>query len=195
MANIGSYTNVTFTPTVKLLGYSSERSDAVLVPSQSIIDYFGLNATVTTSTGTQTIAAALDDRYRANNIIGTVSESGGVPTGAIFESGVNANGRYVKLPDGTVECWASITLTYNSAGNVRTSWNFPTPVLLSGRSITCAVSSEIAATTNVSNSGISYLRVVEGSTFVTIVLYCTSAESFLVDDTVTVFVKIQGRWY
>ena len=42
--------------------------------------------------------------YDRNNIIGTVSQSGGVPTGAIIESGSNANGRYTKLADGTLVC-------------------------------------------------------------------------------------------
>ncbi|MFV3316579.1 hypothetical protein [Pseudomonas sp. NY15374] len=38
------------------------------------------------------------------NILGTVSSSGGVPTGAIMEAGSNANGRYVKFADGTMIC-------------------------------------------------------------------------------------------
>lgn len=36
--------------------------------------------------------------------VGTVSESGGVPTGAIMESGSNANGNYIKYADGTLIC-------------------------------------------------------------------------------------------
>lgn len=42
--------------------------------------------------------------YHTGNILGTVSQSGGVPTGAIIESGSNANGRYVKYADGTLIC-------------------------------------------------------------------------------------------
>jgi hypothetical protein len=37
-------------------------------------------------------------------IVGTVSQSAGIPTGAIFESGSNANGEYVKYADGTMIC-------------------------------------------------------------------------------------------
>ena len=44
------------------------------------------------------------DVYKQSNIIGTVSESGGVPTGAIIESGSNANGEFVKYADGTLIC-------------------------------------------------------------------------------------------
>ncbi len=37
-------------------------------------------------------------------IVGTVSQSGGVPTGAIVEGGSNANGTYVRYADGTQIC-------------------------------------------------------------------------------------------
>lgn len=40
-------------------------------------------------------------------ILGTVSQSGGVPTGAIIERGSNANGEYVRFADGTQICWRS----------------------------------------------------------------------------------------
>lgn len=38
-------------------------------------------------------------------IVGTVSQSGGVPTGAIVERGSNANGEYARYADGTQICW------------------------------------------------------------------------------------------
>jgi len=43
--------------------------------------------------------------YRRSNILGTVSQSGGVPTGAIIERGSNTNGQYVRFADGTQICW------------------------------------------------------------------------------------------
>ena len=42
--------------------------------------------------------------YHTSNILGTVSQSGGVPTGAVIERGSNANGEYVKYADGTMIC-------------------------------------------------------------------------------------------
>ena len=39
------------------------------------------------------------------NLVGTVSESGGVPTGAIIERGSNVNGNYIRYADGTQICW------------------------------------------------------------------------------------------
>lgn len=42
------------------------------------------------------------DVYRRANILGTVSQSAGVPTGAIIQRGSNANGEFVLFADGTV---------------------------------------------------------------------------------------------
>ena len=43
--------------------------------------------------------------YGKNNIVGTVSQSGGVPTGAVIEQGTNTNGYYICFADGTMICW------------------------------------------------------------------------------------------
>jgi hypothetical protein len=42
--------------------------------------------------------------YRRANILGPVSQAGGVPTGAVIESGSNSNGSYVRFADGTQIC-------------------------------------------------------------------------------------------
>lgn len=44
------------------------------------------------------------DVYRRSNIVGTVSQAAGVPTGAIIEYGINANGDYTKFADGSLIC-------------------------------------------------------------------------------------------
>jgi|GEM_PF-3658835 hypothetical protein len=48
--------------------------------------------------------------YNRQNILGTVSQSGGVPTGAVIERGSNANGEYVRFADGTQICWKTVQL-------------------------------------------------------------------------------------
>jgi hypothetical protein len=72
------------------------------------------------------------DVYRRANILGTVSQSGGVPTGAIIERGSNANGAYVRFADGTQICTKlDVAMAADTAvGNVfrsasNTLWNFP----------------------------------------------------------------------
>lgn len=44
------------------------------------------------------------------NLVGTVSQSGGVPTGAVVERGSNANGTYIRFADGTQICTGGGTL-------------------------------------------------------------------------------------
>jgi hypothetical protein len=42
--------------------------------------------------------------YTRSNILGTVSQLAGVPTGAIIQRGSNANGEFVRYADGTMIC-------------------------------------------------------------------------------------------
>ncbi|MEX5363508.1 phage tail protein [Pseudomonas guariconensis] len=45
------------------------------------------------------------------DILGLVGQSGGVPTGAIYEQGSNANGHYIKFASGAMICWGTSTYT------------------------------------------------------------------------------------
>jgi len=49
--------------------------------------------------------------YKRSNILGTASQSGGVPTGAIIERGSNANGEYIRWADGTQICTKILTVS------------------------------------------------------------------------------------
>jgi len=52
----------------------------------------------------------------SEELLGTVSQSGGVPTGAVIERGSNANGEYVRFADGTQICVsAAIEVPYTGA--------------------------------------------------------------------------------
>jgi hypothetical protein len=54
--------------------------------------------------------------YHRANVLGTVSQSGGVPTGAIIERGSNANGEFVRYADGTMICFKDVvSLTFSSS--------------------------------------------------------------------------------
>lgn len=70
--------------------------------------------------------------FNQGTILGSVGQSGGVPTGAIIERGENANGEYVKFADGTMICQftSDETLVFSTAvGSVyaveTASWTFP----------------------------------------------------------------------
>ena len=54
-------------------------------------------------------------------ILGGVSQTGGVATGAVIERGSNANGEYVRFADGTQIC----TQVRTASTGAGTSWSFP----------------------------------------------------------------------
>jgi len=54
--------------------------------------------------------------YNNSNIVGTVSESGGIPSGAIIERGSDANGTYIKYADGTLITKQTVSLADGTAG-------------------------------------------------------------------------------
>jgi len=70
------------------------------------------------------------------DILGTVSQSGGTPTGAVMETGSNANGTYFKFANGCLACYAiGLSLTFANNSNLQASWTYPsyfsqTPVVL-----------------------------------------------------------------
>ena len=54
-------------------------------------------------------------------IIGAVSQSAGLPTGALMERGSNGNGEYVRYADGTLICTRTLTASASAA----VTWTFP----------------------------------------------------------------------
>jgi hypothetical protein len=74
---------------------------------------------------TLTLPDAAGLLYNQGSIVGTVSQSGGVPTGAVVETGSNANGKYTKFADGTMICRITRLLSPNNTTNGTTTWTFP----------------------------------------------------------------------
>lgn len=75
-----------------------------------------------------------DKAFRRGNILGTVTQSGGVPTGALIERGSNANGEYTRWADGTQICWATVNIPgatqasgmgFITALADRVTWTYP----------------------------------------------------------------------
>ncbi len=72
-----------------------------------------------------------DYGYGPGNLLGSVSENAGTPTGAVIERGSTATGDYVRFADGTQICTATLTATGCTttegalfASNTET-WTFP----------------------------------------------------------------------
>lgn len=121
------------------------------------------------------------------DIVGTVSQSGGVPTGAIFEKGSNANGRYVKYADGTATAEMAVTTTSFSpvAGlHVSNDMSAPTPITF------IAGSAVLSGNDALSNSFLVAGRVDPNN--ISVKAYFTSSPGVPVR---TINIVVQGRWY
>ncbi|WP_367256524.1 hypothetical protein [Pseudomonas sp. stari2] len=65
--------------------------------------------------------------YNRSNIVGTVSQSAGVPTGAVIEYVTNGNGSCIKLADGTMVAWrlGAGGIGFFNTSNIGFTWTFP----------------------------------------------------------------------
>ena len=59
--------------------------------------------------------------YTRGNLLGTVSQTAGAPTGAVIQRGTGANGEFVRFADGTLICTHSLTGSAAAA----VSWTYP----------------------------------------------------------------------
>ncbi|TPL39240.1 hypothetical protein [Mesorhizobium sp. B2-4-8] len=82
-----------------------------------------------------------DKAFRQGNILATVAQSAGVPTGGIIERGANVNGSYVRYADGTQVCWNTLNGT-TVAGNINfAAVNYPAAFVAVPLSVTDKFSS------------------------------------------------------
>ena len=66
--------------------------------------------------------------YHDGNAVGLVG------AGAIIERGVTGNGEFVKLADGSVECWFNVALTPTANTELVSIWTLPTGVVVTPHS-------------------------------------------------------------
>lgn len=104
------------------------------------------------------------------NLVGTVSQSGGVPTGAVVERGSNANGEYVRFADGTQIVIKRFSLSsaidiasYGGFISAFQVWGFPasfsaTPALIAISEGNTSLGI-LAGTTNTSTTSFSWVAV------------------------------------
>lgn len=77
------------------------------------------------SAATRTALGTTGSLYSRDSILGTVSQSAGVPTGAVIESGSNANGTYVRFADGTQICTGRINVSGGATATISSTWTYP----------------------------------------------------------------------
>lgn len=63
--------------------------------------------------------------WDSGNLLGTVSQSGGVPTGAIIEQSSGAAGTVTKWADGTMICAHTMDMSFVTASRLAADWSFP----------------------------------------------------------------------
>lgn len=132
--------------------------------------------------------------FTQRDIVGAVSMSSGVPSGAIIESDSLSSGEYVRFANGTQQCWGQVTLSRVDAGTLAGTWAFPRPfansiwrgsALLRLASIAPSVSMlgppRIGASPTPTEMGVE-IRRIQGMT------------DFAVGDTVTIHAQAIGRW-
>jgi len=166
------------------------------VASDTVAGMVELATSAETLTGTDTVRAvtpkALADTafYRRGNLLGTVSQSGGVPTGAVIERGSNANGEYVKFADGTMIATAVLALTATNNNGGGTTGTLPATFISSP--------SSYAAVGITSGAGTA-CRVVEGgitqTTYTGKILTVSNGGTVTGAGTDNAWFLFVGRWF
>lgn len=126
--------------------------------------------------------ARVDHTYGPENLVGTVSQSGGTPTGAVIESASNANGNYTRFADGTQVCWYSEFPTLSNAPAI---WTFPA-VFASG---------DVAVVASANMSSAAQLVSVSGQTASTVDVRSWDAASGSEAVAPSAHIIAYGRWF
>ncbi len=125
------------------MGLSGDTNFSIKVSQDggSWVDALRFDATTGTASGAAVQSSADDTTsgrlmradygYGPGNVLGTVSESSGVPSGAVIERGSDANGDYTRFADGTQICTAVLsavactTATGSMFASGTANWDFP----------------------------------------------------------------------
>lgn len=161
---------------------------ATVTSAYAVQDYWPVSAgdqyTRVLNNGTWT---AWSKNVRLKDVVGTVSQSGGVPTGAIIERGTTATGEYTKYADGTLDCWyAPGYLTHAANTDLVTGWTFPMPAV----SVNTAICSVSVRSPNNTNSFVTNkLQAGMSTTAATFRTQFSAAQDYLL------YFTMRGRWY
>jgi hypothetical protein len=127
--------------------------------------------------------------FDSGNALGTVAQSGGLPTGALVERGNNANGSYMRLADGTQICWQRMVIkpaADASSGIKSATWTFPAAFVLGTTRLTVQ---HMVVSTNPSARG---QTSVNGPNNTSVVLYYNEAAGTASD--VSTLATAVGNW-
>lgn len=128
--------------------------------------------------------------FHRGNILGTVSQASGVPTGAIVQRGSNANGEFVRFADGTQICTlyagvAGVTVIADGEHPINT-WTYPAAF---------AVAPTFLAGASGTNSGFFVVRSVNPTTTNVGSLYLINLSSAARGAPPNLHMLAVGRWF
>ncbi len=149
--------------------------------------HFGLDTDNKLKVGGFSMGAVARTLYHEGNAVGPVSQSGGVPTGAIIERGSNASGFWTKYADGTLECWGNISGLDQTVANQPYSKGVGFPVNFADTNYVVMVNVD---SLNVSNVFAGYARAGRGNVSSFSLIQCWSYVQTYV---YTYYAK--GRWF
>ncbi|GGG77484.1 tail fiber protein [Salipiger pallidus] len=142
------------------------------------------------------------EMYHQGSVLGTVSQSDGVPTGALIERGSNANGSYRKYADGSMECWGIVDLAYVNSGQVGVLQNFPAPFPASFAADrkpnlegTVCVSESSYTPTHFDIGPVTTANLATGSAQIVVRTVAGASAGFASGDLVRVYWKAKGFWF
>jgi hypothetical protein len=145
----------------------------------------------TASNLTITVPAVSGTMFNQGNIVGTVSESSGVPTGAIIERGSNANGEFVKYADGTMICTKSNVSVATNIATFQTLGNFYSSTFINGTSVALSISHSTDGT--FANRKLITVHPNNNTTFS--ILYNSSGTTVANSTAALVQITAIGRWF
>lgn len=132
-----------------------------------------------------------------SNLVGSVSQASGLPTGAVIERGANANGEYLRLADGTQICWRKITLTTQDLNTAFGSLYRSANLLSGNQTYVASFISPPSCAVSVNTEGLTAMQAVGGAgdtnnTPSTVYAVTTSPVTGL---TIHVNYVAVGRWF
>ena len=144
--------------------------------------------------------ARADYTFGPGNLVGTVSQVAGVPTGGAIESGSNANGTYVRFADGTQICSATgVVATRINGQYCAKNWAYPiafsapptgTQVMVDGDAW-----SDLPTAPSLGRGDMVPLRGNNTTTGMSAQVWATGSATFVVGDEIPLTTMAIGRWF
>ena len=131
-------------------------------------------------------------------VIGTVSQSGGTPTGALMETGaVGGAGRYWRFANGLQICAATMTATYQTTAELAVMWTYPAAFVAVPNSIQVTMNSDSPGSRapGVQELGLTTISGITSTSVIGRQFRVSGKTNFEVSDTVPLCFTATGRWF